>query len=605
MSFLENAKVRVKILSAVIPACTIGIVGVLMVSVDHKATDAAYNKFISNEAVAAGEMYSASEALITIGFEIGQVVARGDPREIEAANEDIGVSAEKLADSLNSAASRLPEKATEIKAFMDRASEIVAVAQKVIEMQQNGLVVDAVTAARKTSNDIREWKANLRAWNEANSKTLSERTGQLTARTNSTILTSVTFLIVASIATFIVAMVVASRGMTKPLEQLRARMVSLADGETQGAIPGAGRKDEIGQMANTVAVFRENALARVRLENEVEATNELNAGELAMRDKRRKKYVGDVKFAVSSIATGLSKLANGDVSYRLLEPFGEFDNTRSDFNNSAEKLQAALSRVAENASGIDGNAKEIKSAADDLARRTEQQAAAVEKTSAALQQITTAVRESAARAHDAGELVGRARLGAEQSGEIVRQAVTAMERIENSSGEIGKIIGVIDEIAFQTNLLALNAGVEAARAGEAGKGFAVVAQEVRELAQRSASAAKEIKAQVLIANQQVNEGVQLVGDTGKALGTIVAEVQEINRHVVAIVTSAKEQAAGLQEVNAAVNQMDRDTQSNAAMVEQTTAASHGLESEAHALMRLLSQFQLDERRQNMPVGRAA
>ncbi|WP_244654666.1 methyl-accepting chemotaxis protein, partial [Rhizobium wenxiniae] len=195
---------------------------------------------------------------------------------------------------------------------------------------------------------------------------------------------------------------------------------------------------------------------------------------------------------------------------------------------------------------------EIRSAADDLAKRTEQQAASVEETAAALEEITTTVKDAARRATEAGSLVTRTRQGAEKSGEVVRSAVKAMEEIERSSGEIGNIIGVIDDIAFQTNLLALNAGVEAARAGEAGKGFAVVAQEVRELAQRSANAAKEIKTLITASNHQVQNGVHLVGETGKALEMIVAEVQEINRHVAAIVESAQEQSSGLQQINTAV-----------------------------------------------------
>ncbi len=202
------------------------------------------------------------------------------------------------------------------------------------------------------------------------------------------------------------------------------------------------------------------------------------------------------------------------------------------------------------------------------------------------------MKDATKRAQEAGELVARARTGAERSGEVVQRAVRSMEQIEKSSGEIGNIIGVIDEIAFQTNLLALNAGVEAARAGEAGKGFAVVAQEVRELAQRSANAAKEIKALITTSNDQVRGGVELVGETGRALETIVSEVQEINRHVAAIVESAHEQSSGLQQINTAVNQMDQDTQKNAAMVEESTAASHGLAKEAFSLNQLLSQFKL-------------
>ncbi|MFN7109981.1 MAG: methyl-accepting chemotaxis protein, partial [Brevundimonas sp.] len=167
---------------------------------------------------------------------------------------------------------------------------------------------------------------------------------------------------------------------------------------------------------------------------------------------------------------------------------------RVNFNDSMAKLQSVLRAVGDNARMIDAGAKEISSAVEDLSKRTEQQAASVEETAAALEEVTTAVKDSAVRASEAGTLVDHTRAGAERSGQIVRQAVSAMEAIERSSSEISNIIGVIDEIAFQTNLLALNAGVEAARAGEAGKGFAVVAQEVRELAQRSANAAREIKA---------------------------------------------------------------------------------------------------------------
>jgi methyl-accepting chemotaxis protein len=284
------------------------------------------------------------------------------------------------------------------------------------------------------------------------------------------------------------------------------------------------------------------------------------------------------------------------MTIRLDQQFaGQLDQLRVNFNESVAKLQGALRSVGDNARMIDAGANEIRSAADDLSKRTEQQAAAVEETAAALEQVTTAVKDSSVRAGEAGTLVDQTRVGAEKSGEVVRRAVAAMEAIEKSSGEIGSIIGVIDEIAFQTNLLALNAGVEAARAGEAGKGFAVVAQEVRELAQRSANAAREIKALITKSGEQVRDGVTLVDQTGKALETIVSDVQRINSNVASIVVSSREQSTGLSEISTSVHQMDQGTQQNAAMVEQTTAASHSLAAQAAALTELLAQFDLGER----------
>ncbi len=381
--------------------------------------------------------------------------------------------------------------------------------------------------------------------------------------------------------------------VTRPIGAITGSMNVLASGNNGVEIPYAGRKDEIGEMAAAVAVFRDNALARERLEAETEANRSMSERERIAREEQKAHEAAEVAFAVDSLAGGLKSLSDGDMTFRLNDEFaGQLDQLRLNFNESVEKLQGVLSAVGDNARMIDAGANEIRASADDLSKRTEQQAASVEETAAALEQVTTAVKDSASRASEAGELVASTRQGAEQSGEIVRQAVAAMEAIEKSSNEIGNIIGVIDDIAFQTNLLALNAGVEAARAGEAGKGFAVVAQEVRELAQRSANAAKEIKTLINTSSQQVASGVDLVDRTGKALETIVANVQRINSNVTSIVTAAREQSTGLSEINTSVNQMDQGTQQNAAMVEQTTAASHGLATQAASLNELLSQFKL-------------
>jgi methyl-accepting chemotaxis protein len=299
--------------------------------------------------------------------------------------------------------------------------------------------------------------------------------------------------------------------------------------------------------------------------------------------------------AVESIAAGLTALSQGDLNFRISQPFTPaLEKIRTDFNSALETLRDAMEIVGRNAAAIASGSDQIRQASDSLARRTEQQAAAVEETAAALDQITQTVATSAKRAEEAGNLVARTTAGATKSGEVVTNAISAMSQIENSAGEISNIISVIDEIAFQTNLLALNAGVEAARAGEAGKGFAVVAQEVRELAQRSAKAAKEIKALINTSTQQVLNGVSLVGQTGTALQSIISEVAEINDNVKAIVEASREQAVGLKEINTSINLMDQNTQQNAAMVEESTAASHSLAKEADALRTLIARFSFEK-----------
>lgn len=308
------------------------------------------------------------------------------------------------------------------------------------------------------------------------------------------------------------------------------------------------------------------------------------------------KYATDVTErmgAINALGAGLRALAEGDLTLSLDSPFvPSMETVRADFNEAIARLRRTMQTVGENASAIAGGAREIRSAADDLSKRTEQQAASVEETASALDQITTTVADTSRRAEDAGNLVAKARDGAERSGLVVKSAISAMGQIEQSSREIGNIINVIDSIAFQTNLLALNAGVEAARAGDAGKGFAVVAQEVRELAQRSANAAKEIKALITTSSEQVKIGASLVGETGAELEAIIAQVKDADLNVSAIVEAAREQATGLREINQAVNAMDQTTQQNAAMVEESTAASHNMSLEADALHSLLGQFRI-------------
>jgi methyl-accepting chemotaxis protein len=295
--------------------------------------------------------------------------------------------------------------------------------------------------------------------------------------------------------------------------------------------------------------------------------------------------------AVGTLSAAIGELADGNLTSQVTTPLDRsMESTRQDFNTAVAKLDRVVSEISGASSDIAATSRDLLDNAGAIAKRTEQQAAALEETSAALEQITQTVNDSSRRATEAGDLVRQTRQSAEESGKVVSEAVAAMGQIENSSKEISNIISVIDEIAFQTNLLALNAGVEAARAGEAGKGFAVVAQEVRELAQRSAKAAKEIKELITTSSNQVKSGVDLVDRTGRALETIVTRVQDIDRNVAAIVEASREQTIGIKEINQAVNALDQGTQQNAASVEEQNAASHQLADRADALAALIGQF---------------
>ena len=389
----------------------------------------------------------------------------------------------------------------------------------------------------------------------------------------------------------------------RPLNGLTTSMRRIAGGDLGTEVPSIGRHDQIGAMAASVQAFKNAALDKLRLERETAEQRCLVEEERRRTEAERADATEAQAVVVASLAAGLECLSAGDLTHRLNQAFlPAYEKLRADFNAAMDQLQAAMRAIVGNAHGIRSGTEEIGQAADDLSRRTEQQAASLEETAAALDEITATVRKTAEGAKQARDVAGRTKSDAERSGEVVRQAVAAMGGIEQSSRQIGQIIGVIDEIAFQTNLLALNAGVEAARAGDAGRGFAVVASEVRALAQRSAEAAKEIKALISASAQQVGSGVKLVGETGEALSRIVAQVAEVSGVVGEIASSAQEQATGLAEVNTAVNRMDQVTQQNAAMVEQSTAASHALAQETAELARLTGRFQLGEEEGHAPAS---
>jgi len=383
-----------------------------------------------------------------------------------------------------------------------------------------------------------------------------------------------------------------TRLIAHPLGNIAVAMQGLTAGDNNIEVPTLDRSDEIGVMAQALAAFKQAAIEKQRLEQEAEAGRKAAEEERKKQEAENQFYIDAHNTFMRDFSNALERLSKGDLTFRLDTPFTEdYEKIRHDFNTTASSLQEALLTISSSSQAIRFATDEISTAADDQSRRTAQQAASLEQTAAALDQITATVKKTAEGAAHARDVVSSAKSDAEKSDAVVRQAVSAMGDIESSSQQISHIIGVIDEIAFQTNLLALNAGVEAARAGEAGRGFAVVASEVRALAQRSAEAAKEIKGLISSSTKQVEQGVDLVNQMGTALERIMSEVTEINTVVCEIAAGAKEQSVGLQEINTGVSQMDQVTQQNAAIVEQTTSASHGLAREIEKLVDLVGRFE--------------
>lgn len=370
-------------------------------------------------------------------------------------------------------------------------------------------------------------------------------------------------------------------------ETIVGKFIMNAGGGTEGTLEGAFTpvQSKSGDVIRVLLVGNDVTQAQLQMEEAEAIRIELEQAQSEV---------------VEALSIGMRQLSEGDLTTEITKKFKpDYESLRADFNGAVATLRKAMLRVIDNAGSIRGEASEISNAADDLSRRTERQAATLEETAAALDELTASVRSAAEGAGLANQVVSDAKSSAEASGVVVQEAVDAMEEIQTSSSKISRIINVIDDIAFQTNLLALNAGVEAARAGEAGRGFAVVASEVRALAQRTSDAAREINDLISTSSQHVGRGVDLVGQAGSALQQIVESVSNIAVHVSEIAVSANEQSSGLAEINTAVNQLDQVTQQNAAMFEETTAASHSLTKEAENLSETTAQFRIGEETSNI------
>ncbi|WP_353472683.1 methyl-accepting chemotaxis protein [Salipiger sp. H15] len=386
----------------------------------------------------------------------------------------------------------------------------------------------------------------------------------------------------ATAAALVVALLLAwlaARNLAQPLRRIAAAVGKVAAGDYESEIPAQARGDEIGRISRALDALRGD-LRRNR--------DALDAGASA-----RAAMLAAQTDVVEALQSALARLAGGDLGSVISRRFpDEYEQLRSDFNRATDRLHQAMIDVSQSAEAIGQDVDHIAQASEELGQRTERQAATVEQTAAALDELTASVSEAAKNAAEVDTLVGKAREDARTSGEVVRETIEAIGVIEASFQQISGNIKVIDDIAFQTNLLALNAGVEAARAGEAGLGFAVVASEVRLLAQRCSEAAREINIQITDSSEHVQNGVRLAGRTGGALKEIIAAIRIIAERVTAIAESAREQSTGLSELNSAVSELDMTTQKNAAMFEETSAASADLRRAALGLRQHVGRFTL-------------
>lgn len=397
-----------------------------------------------------------------------------------------------------------------------------------------------------------------------------DRQRTATSRSNGLLLGLLLSVIGCIALALLASMVLAARWIRShivaPLAESSDGMRAMAAGNYDLAVAGVERIDEIGVMAKSMLVFRDAGRAQ-------------KATALAQAE------------VVEGLSSALGKLAQGDLTFRLERPFApEYEALRSAFNTAIGELEEVVGSVSAAASGVFSSTSEIRTASDDLARRNEHQAAQLEETAAAMEEATGDVEVSAASIRDIQRVVCEIDAKTSEGAQIVERTIAAMGAIEASAGQINAITGVIDHIAFQTSLLALNAGVEAARAGEAGKGFAVVANEVRALAERAGEAAKDIKALVGDSSAQVAQGSALVNETGVYFGEIAREVGGVTGATGAVTDRAAAQATNLRQVNVAIGEMDKMTQQNAAMVEQSSAAARSLFEEAQALADIVARF---------------
>ncbi|MDR6872791.1 methyl-accepting chemotaxis protein [Bosea sp. BE125] len=596
---LNNIKIGTKFVSAIILMGLIGLSACLYAGQQMKQVDTDYSTMLDTRPKAILASARASRTANDLIAQTYKVIAypAGAPGIAEAKAQGETSYKNTLA-YLTEAATILPDMKERFESFATQVRGLKASVDQAIQFGEQDKNTDALAVMSTLDGKLRGLVSEIVAFNGALIKDLDAKSNALTATTEHT----ATVTLVASIAGLLLGLVgailMSSRTITRPLDRLKLAMSELAAGNFDTAVEGDARKDEVGAMAKTVLVFKQNGLEMRRLEEETvqsrtasETQRQQIERDRAANAREQERLAAEQREVMELLAGGLDMLSKGDLTCRIdSDVAAAYEKLRDDFNTAVARLSETVSTIQATSTDVGNSAREINMGADDLSKRTEEQASSLEETAATTEELAASVKASAHSSKQAVALAEQAMTVAEKGGAIVTDAVEAMARIELASKKISDITSVIDEIAFQTNLLALNAAVEAARAGDAGKGFAVVASEVRTLAQRSGDAAKDITALIGESGREVEQGVALVRSAGEALNQIVEASRKVSATVTDISAASAEQANGIDEMSQTVAHMDEMTQQNAALAEESAASATSLLSQIQRLNGLVATF---------------
>ena len=608
---LSNLKIGTRIAAAIAVVGMIGISASLFAASQMRTIDADYSEMLNTrpKQILSGVRASrSSNDLIAQAYKV--IAYPKDSAGSAAGKAQADASYAQTLTYLQEASAAAPAARQEYEAIAVEIKAMKADVDQAIALGVRDENDKALAMMDELDGKLRKLVQRLTAVTLSVLSETQARTADLGRQTSQTIMVTLAASGGGLLLGLLGAIWMASSTITRPMGRLKGAMQQLAAGAFDTAVDGQERQDEVGEMARTVLVFKQNGLAMRRLESETEesrssadAARLQSEKERAARVAEQQRLADEQREMMVLLGNGLDLLSKGDLTCRIdAEVAADYAKLRDDFNTAVARLSETVMTIQATSTDVGNSAREINMGADDLSKRTEEQASSLEQTAATTEELAASVKASANASRQAVSLAREAMTVAEQGGAIVTNAIDAMSRIESASQKIADIIRVIDDIAFQTNLLALNAAVEAARAGDAGKGFAVVASEVRTLAQRSGDAAKDISGLIGESGREVEQGVALVRSAGEALTQIVEASRKVSATVTDISSASAEQANGIDEMSQTVAHMDEMTQQNAALAEESAASATSLMSQIQTLNALVATFRTQGSATRQPVA---